>query len=219
MGILYALVARGSLVLAEHSGASTNGGSIAREILEKIPGSSDTQVSFSQDKYVFHVKRTDGVTVVCMADDSIGRRIPFAFLEDIHQRFVTTYGRAIHTAPAYGMNDDFSRVLSQQLDYFSNDPNADRINRLKSEMTQVRTVMIENIDKVLDRGERLELLVDKTATMQSNTLRFRRQTRRFQSTVWWRNCRLMFTTIIVLLIIIYIVLAFLCHGPLLSSCI
>jgi len=64
-------------------------------------------------------------------------RIPFAFLEEIHQRFVKTYGRAIHTAPAYAMNDEFSRVLSQQIDYFSNDPNADRLNRLKGEMSQV----------------------------------------------------------------------------------
>lgn len=65
-------------------------------------------------------------------------RIPFAFLEDIHQRFVRTYGRAVHSAQAYGMNDEFSRVLSQQMEYYSNDPNADRINRLKGEMSQVR---------------------------------------------------------------------------------
>lgn len=50
--------------------------------------------------------------------------------------------------------------------------------------------MIENIDKVLDRGDRLELLVDKTANMQGNTFRFRKQARRFRSTVWWRNVKL-----------------------------
>lgn len=64
-------------------------------------------------------------------------RIPFAFLEDIYQRFVRTYGRAVLSAQAYGMNDEFSRVLSQQMEYYSNDPNADRINRLKGEMSQV----------------------------------------------------------------------------------
>ena len=65
-------------------------------------------------------------------------RIPFAFLEDIHHKFVKTYGRAIHSASAYAMNDEFSRVLSQQMDHFSNDPNADRLNRLKGEMSQVQ---------------------------------------------------------------------------------
>lgn len=64
-------------------------------------------------------------------------RIPFAFLEDIHQRFARNYGRAVISAHAYAMNDEFSRVLSQQMEYYSSDPNADRINRLKGEMSQV----------------------------------------------------------------------------------
>ncbi|KAM0061480.1 putative Longin domain, v-SNARE, coiled-coil domain-containing protein [Helianthus debilis subsp. tardiflorus] len=219
MTILYTLVARGSVVLAEFSGTPTNASTIARQILEKIPGNNDMNVSYSQDRHIFHVKRTDGLTVLCMADDVAGRRIPFAFLEDIHQRFVRTYGRAVLSAQAYGMNDEFSRVLSQQMEYYSNDPNADRINRLKSEMGQVRTVMIENIDKVLDRGDRLELLVDKTATMQTNTLRFRKQTRRFRSAVWWRNVKLTIALILLILIIAYVVLAFVCHGPTLPTCI
>ncbi|CAL5190469.1 unnamed protein product [Lathyrus oleraceus] len=218
MGILYALVARGTVVLAEFTGTTTNASAIARQILEKIPGDNDTHISYSQDRYIFHVKRTDGLTVLCMADENAGRRIPFAFLEEIHQKFVRTYGRAVLSAQAYGMNDEFSRVLSQQMEYFSSDPNADRINRLKGEMSQVRNVMIENIDKVLDRGDRLELLVDKAANMQGNTFRFRKQARRFRSNVWWRNVKLTIALILVLLLIAYGVLAFVCHGPALPSC-
>ncbi|KAG6490785.1 hypothetical protein ZIOFF_052098 [Zingiber officinale] len=218
MAILYALVARGSVVLAEFSAAAVNAGAVARQILERIPDSQDTHASYSQDRYVFHVKRTDGLTVLCVADDTAGSesflflhfhpylpwipaadgRIPFAFLEDIHGRFVKAYGCACHTAPAYAMNDEFSRILSQQIDYYSNDPNADRMNRIKGEMSQVHNVMIENIDKVLGRGERLELLVDKTANMQGNTIRFRKQARRFRNTAWWRNIKL--TIALILLI-------------------
>lgn len=218
MAILFALVSRGSVILAEFSATSSNASAIARQILEKIPGNDDSHVSYSQDRYIFHVKRTDGLTVLCMADDTAGRRIPFAFLEDIHQRFVRTYGRAVISAQAYAMNDEFSRVLSQQMEYYSNDPNADRINRLKGEMSQVRNVMIENIDKVLERGDRLELLVDKTTNMQGNTLRFRKQARRFRSTVWWRNVKLMIGLIFLLLVIVYVVLACVCHGLTLPTC-
>ncbi|KAJ7966200.1 Vesicle-associated membrane protein [Quillaja saponaria] len=218
MAILYALVARGSVVLAEFTTASTNASTITRQILEKLSGDNDSHVSYSQDRLIFHVKRTDGLTVLCMADDSSGRRIPFTFLEDIHQRFVRTYGRGVHSANAYAMNDEFSRVLNQQMEYYSNDPNADRINRLKGEMSQVLNVMIENIDKVLERGDRLELLVDKAANMQGNTFRFRKQARRFRSTVWWRNVKLTVALISLLLVITYVVLALVCHGLALPSC-
>ncbi|KAI3677332.1 hypothetical protein L1987_86957 [Smallanthus sonchifolius] len=218
MTILYTLVARGSVVLAEFSGTQTNASTIARQILAKISGNNDMNVSYSQDLYIFHIKRTDGLTVLCMADDVSGRRIPFTFLEDIHQIFVRTYGRAVLSAQAYGMNDEFSRVLSQQMEYYSNDPNADRVNRLKGEMSQVRTVMIENIDKVLERGDRLEILVDKTATMQNNTLRFKKQSRRYRNAIWWRNVKLMFAFIFLLLVLVYVVVAFACNGLTLPTC-
>ena len=72
MAIVYALVARGTVVLAEFSATGSNASAIARQILEKIPGADDSHVSYSQDRYVFHVKRTDGITVLCIADDSAG---------------------------------------------------------------------------------------------------------------------------------------------------
>ncbi|XP_030464866.1 vesicle-associated membrane protein 713-like [Syzygium oleosum] len=221
MGILYAMVARGHVVLAEFSAAAaSNAGVVARQILEKqLPqGNADSNASYSQDRYVFHVKRTDGLVVLCMADDASERRIPFAFLEDIHQRFVKTYSRAILSAPPYAMNDEFSRILSQEMERYSNDPNADRLNRLKGEMSQVRTVMINNIEKVLDRGDRLALLVEKTSTLQGNTLRFRKQSRRFKNTVWWGNVKLTGALLLVFAIILYVVLAFLCGGLFMPSC-
>uniref|UniRef100_A0A453QVQ0 V-SNARE coiled-coil homology domain-containing protein n=1 Tax=Aegilops tauschii subsp. strangulata TaxID=200361 RepID=A0A453QVQ0_AEGTS len=220
MPILYAVVARGATVLAEHSAAATNAGAVARQVLERLPGGgADSHVSYTQDRYVFHAKRTDGITALCMADDAAGRRIPFAFLEDIHGKFVKTYGRAALTALAYAMNDEFSRVLSQQMDYYSNDPSADQINRMRGEISQVRSVMIDNIDKVLERGDRLDLLVDKTTTMQGNTVRFKRQARRYRSTTWWRNVKLTAALILLLLVIVYIALFFVCHGFTLPTCI
>ncbi|GLT65857.1 hypothetical protein SLA2020_382610 [Shorea laevis] len=78
--------------------------------------------------------------------------------------------------------------------------------------------MIDNIEKVLDRGDRLALLVEKTTSFQGSAVRFKRHSRRFKNTLWWRNVKLTFSLVFVLLIIVYVVLAFLCHGPLLASC-
>jgi hypothetical protein len=78
MSILYAVVARGSTVLAEHGAASTNAGAVARQVLDRLPGGgADSHVSYTQDRYVFHAKRTDGITALCMADDAAGsKQIP-----------------------------------------------------------------------------------------------------------------------------------------------
>lgn len=51
--------------------------------------------------------------------------------------------------------------------------------------------MVENIEKVLDRGDRLELLVDKTATMQDNAFHFKKQSRRLRQALWMKNAKLL----------------------------
>jgi vesicle-associated membrane protein 7 len=50
-----------------------------------------------------------------MADDSFGRRVPFAFLQDLKTKFLSDYGkdRALHSPP-YGLNE-FSRVIAKQM--------------------------------------------------------------------------------------------------------
>ena len=78
--IQYAVVARGVVVLAEHGAGGTaanNVGAVARQILERLEatnGGGDCHVSYTQGLYVFHVRRTDGLTALCMTDDAAGRK-------------------------------------------------------------------------------------------------------------------------------------------------
>ena len=43
-------------------------------------------------RHVFHYRVDDGLTFLCMADEDSRRRIPFAFLQEIKNRFQATYG-------------------------------------------------------------------------------------------------------------------------------
>lgn len=51
-------------------------------------------------------------------------------------------------------------------------------------------MMVESIDKVLERGERIELLVEKASLLTENTVTFRRQARTLQRALWWKNVKL-----------------------------
>ncbi|PPD88910.1 hypothetical protein GOBAR_DD14174 [Gossypium barbadense] len=222
MAILYAVVARGTVVLAEFSAVTGNTGAVARRILEKLPQEADSRLCLSQDRYIFHILRSDGLTFVCMANDTFGRRVPFSYLEDIHMRFMKNYGRVARYAPAYAMNDEFSRVLHQQMEFFSSSPSADALNRVRGEVGEaifqlckqhtsvitslaekktrqllniysenIRSIMVENIEKILERGDRIELLVDKTATMQDGAFHFKKQSKRLRQALWMKNANLL----------------------------
>ena len=51
----------------------------------------------------------------------LGRRIPFAFLEDIKERYFAAFRSSCATAAAYTHNEEFAPVLQQRMAYFSND--------------------------------------------------------------------------------------------------
>ena len=45
--------------------------------------------------------------------------------------------------------------------------------RVQSEIDQVKDIMVANIDVIIERGEKLELLVDKTEHLATNSVTFR----------------------------------------------
>ncbi|KAJ8568492.1 hypothetical protein K7X08_028025 [Anisodus acutangulus] len=56
---------------------------------------------------------------------------------------------------------------------------------------ELRTIMVDNIEKILERGDRIELLVDKTATMQDSVFHFRKQSKRLRRALWMKNAKLL----------------------------
>ena len=50
--------------------------------------------------------------------------------------------------------------------------------------------MVKNVDSILERGERLDLLVDKTDTLAGQAYAFRRGARNVRRQQWWKNARI-----------------------------
>jgi len=61
-------------------------------------------------------------------------------------------------------------------------------------LTRSKDIMVQNIDSILQRGERLDLLVDKTDTLAGQAYAFRRGARSVRRQQWWRNVRIMALT-------------------------
>jgi len=219
MPIIYGVVSRGTIVLAECATARGNFDQVARKILEKIPTTANSKMSYVYERHIFHYVVDDQLIYLCMADEEFGRRIPFAFLEDMKSRFKSTYAERGKTALAFAMNEDFARVMKNLMDYYSANPNADKINKLKGEVDEVKSVMVSNIEKVLERGERIELLVDKTETLSSNAFKFKRQSTALKRSMWWKNIKLILIIVVVIVIVIYVIVAIVCGGPAFQGCV
>jgi vesicle-associated membrane protein 7 len=147
---------------------------------------------------------------LCMADEPFGRRVPFAFLEEIKSRFTAAYGASAATALAYAYNTEFSRVLHQQIDYFSAGGGGDALNQAKTDLADVRALAVQNIDAVLDRGEKIELLVDKTESLAGDAFRFKKQATRVKHAQWVKNMKLTVVAVCVAVLILYFLIGMVC---------
>lgn len=188
MSIIYSVVARGTTILAEHTSTSTsttNAPQVASLILDKITPEDSSKLTYVYGDHLVHYITTsgtseipDGVTYLCISSDTGGRRVPFLFLTSVQTAFTEQYSEHdIESAPPYGLNS-FAKTLKTQMEWAdggAKNPGMDKGKEVREEMNAVKDVMVQNIERVLERGERIDLLVNKTDHMNQTAFAFRQR--------------------------------------------
>lgn len=219
MTIVYSLVSRGKTVLAEYTATSGNFPTVTRVILSKIP-TVDAKRTYVYDSHVFHCIVEEGICFLCMSEEGDKHRIPYAFLNDIKEKFTVKYGREVpQRAIAFSMNEEFSSLLRDRMEYYNNrNAQVDNLDKVKDQIDQVKDVMVQNIEKVLERGEKIELLVDKSDRLNQQAFRFQKSSTTLRRTLWWKKVRTVAFLTALVAIVLYIIAASMC-GLSLSKCI
>jgi vesicle-associated membrane protein 7 len=158
------------------------------------------------------------VVYLVMADDSIGRRIPFAFLSQVMELIPTSVATGSSSSSSSGpahhsLQLDYESKLQSLLDEFNQDPTRasnDALTNAQNELNQVKDIMVHNVEQILSRGERIELLVDKTDNFAQQAVAFRRGARAQRRRMWWRNQRILWLSLLVGLIVLYLIVAGFC---------
>ncbi|KAM7262473.1 hypothetical protein ACFE04_000156 [Oxalis oulophora] len=211
--LIYSLVARGTVVLAEYSEFTGNFTTIAAQCLQKLP-SSNNKFTYNCDAHTFNYLVDNGFTYCVVAVESIGRQVPITFLERVKEDFTNKYGAGIAaTATALSLNKEFGSKLKEHMQYCMDHP--DEVNKLakvKAQVSEVKGVMMENIDKVLDRGEKIEILVDKTENLHSQAQDFRDGGNMIRRKMWMQNMKLKLVVLAIIVAIIFIIILSICGG-------
>ncbi|MBN3314950.1 MYOC protein, partial [Atractosteus spatula] len=69
-------------------------------------------------------------------------------------------------------------------------PKNDKIRQVQTQVDEVIDVMQENITKVIERGERLDELQDKSESLSDNASAFSSRAKQLHRRMWWRDCKL-----------------------------
>lgn len=232
-GLIYSFVAKGTVVLAEHTPYSGNFSTIAVQCLQKLPSGS-SKYTYSCDGHTFNFLIDTGFVFLVVADESTGRSVPFVFLERVKDDFKQRYGASINNDSSHPLEDDddeddylfqdrfsiaynldreFGPKLKEHMEYCMNHPDEmSKLSKLKAQITEVKGIMMDNIEKVLDRGEKIELLVDKTENLQFQADSFQRQGRQLRRKMWLQNLQMKLMIGGAIFISIVVLWLFICGG-------
>lgn len=195
--------------------ATGNFPTVTRVLLSKIPP-QDGKMTYVYDNYTFHYIVENGICFLCMSDEPNKHRIPYAFLTDVKERFNVAFGPDMpQTAIAFSLNDAFSKVLMDRMEFYNSDSadlSVDNIGHVKSQIEEVKGVMVQNIEKVLERGEKIELLVDKTDRLNQQAFKFEASSRNLRRSMWWKKMRCKMFVGVLAVVVIYFAAASACGG-------
>ncbi|OAY28229.1 putative vesicle-associated membrane protein 726 [Manihot esculenta] len=211
--LIYSFVARGKVILAEYTEFKGNFTSVAGQCLQKLPASNN-RFTYNCDGHTFNYLVENGFTYCVVAVESAGRQIPIAFLERIKEDFVKRYGGGkAKTAQANGLKREFGPKLKDHMQYCVAHPEEiNKLAKVKAQVSEVKGVMMENIEKVLDRGEKIELLVDKTESLRSQAQDFRQQGTKVKRKMWIENMKMKLIVFGIVVAMILIIFLSICHG-------
>lgn len=83
-----------------------------------------------------------------------------------------------------------------------------KLDQVQSQVNEVKVILKDNINKVLERGERLDDLIGQTEDLQASADSFKRTSTQVARKYWWKNIKFMIVIgVIAVIILILIILA------------
>jgi len=200
------------LILCSHGnqvGGSSNYEEAAKSVLPGIPTRNDGKTTLTSSNCKFHCIVENGIIYMCAAKSGFETRPCFAFLTEIKDQFRnSSMPMRVVSAGSHEFDSEFNNVLKKEMDRYSKPGAGDQLSTLQGQVKEVTGVMSQNIESVVQRGEKLDDLMDKTEDLESATATFAKTASKIKKKYWWKNLKMkIIIAIVVFVIIVGITLA------------
>jgi vesicle-associated membrane protein 7 len=93
------------------------------------------------------------------------------------------------------------------------------ITKVKNQLGGIKNVMVDNIDKVLGRGESIDTLVTKTDELKGVGMDYKIKSRKLKNKMLWKYLTLACCLMSIIMIIIFVVVWLACGFPDFGRCV
>ncbi|TMW56698.1 hypothetical protein Poli38472_006708 [Pythium oligandrum] len=143
---------------------------------------------FPYNEYNFFFLHEDGLAYMCMAEGSVHANVAFAMLTEMKADFLRQYAQQAKTAIAYGMSP-FASTMETLMKKYDNLKVETPLSQVRQKMEKVKMIMIENVNQLMERGEKIDLLVMRTEKLQQDAMKYEKSAKKLKNIYWWKNVK------------------------------
>jgi len=81
-----------------------------------------------------------------------------------------------------------------------------KVQYLREDVEEVKGQMVENIEKVIDRGEKLDDINERTENLKARAGEFQTVSTRLKRKLWWQNVKLWIILIVIIVVILAVII-------------
>ncbi|XP_065295530.1 vesicle-associated membrane protein 7-like [Dermacentor albipictus] len=207
--IEFCAIARETTVLVSHRETSYDFEYLLADVLQEIPPHADFKTTRSRGGYVFHLLVEQGLIYICATLPEASMHQSFTCLFLIKQRFLEgSLSSRAWTAQEHELDRDFGSVIADIINNCNSGRTGDQISQLHRQVEDVRGIMAQNIERVVERGDRLDSLLEKTQDLEQAGTVFRATAKKVNRHMCLRNARMMIVIGIIVAGVITIITLF-----------
>ena len=139
--------------------------------------------------------------------ENLDVEVAFSYLGDVKKKFVTTYdNQKIQSSYLYQLKS-FSDEIKKFQDYYIKNPQS-KLAMLKNSINQTSEIMHENVEKLFQRSEKLEITLQKSNNLLGNSDVFYKNIHRMKMKQKYK--RLKYIAFFILIVLVMALLIYFC---------
>ncbi|SCU90291.1 LADA_0F03048g1_1 [Lachancea dasiensis] len=145
----------------------------------------------------YHGTDSEGRICVCFSPVDVPKILPLRILTDL---------KGMSNNSDQELDSNVRAILQQFHEELLSYHDSSTAEATEQDLQDVIQLMNDNIDKFLQRQERVSLLVDRTSKLNQSSYNFKRKAVRIKTKMWWKNVKLCSTLAAVTVVVVVAIL-------------
>lgn len=215
MKVVYSLITNAKKeMIAQHALIAGNFTTVTKKVLGNMqprPLNSARALvqSFVYDeKYTYHILSTSTLYFIVLVENTtMSSASSLQCLKQMQLQYQNFYQDGQDQRPCGAFGQEMKQLM---MSYNNSTEKGGALAPLKIEVDAVKATAVESIGKIIERGEKLDILVDKTDTLQAKATAFKKHSCAVKNTMRKRRLKFMACIGVAVLLVIYLLMSAIC---------